>query len=56
MRPHTLLLPRIWELRHNFTAYDAADIAMAEATNAMLYTADDKLARGHRAKVRLFRT
>lgn len=32
--PHTPLLARIWELRHNFTAYDAVYIALAEATDA----------------------
>ena len=29
--PHDLFLPRIWTLRHNATAYDAAYIALAEA-------------------------
>jgi predicted nucleic acid-binding protein len=51
---HTPLLPRIWELRHNFTAYDAAYIALAEATGSVLYTADEKLTKGHRAQVALF--
>ena len=51
---HTPLVGRIWELRHNFTAYDATYIALAEATNAVLYTSDEKLCRGHRARVRLF--
>jgi len=51
---HVPLLGRIWELRHNFTAYDAAYIALAEATNAVLYTSDEKLSRGHRARVALF--
>jgi predicted nucleic acid-binding protein len=51
---HTPLLGRIWELRHNFTAYDAAYIALAEATNAVLYTSDAKLSKGHRARVVLF--
>jgi predicted nucleic acid-binding protein len=51
---HTLLLPRIWELRHNFTAYDAAYIALTEATNSILYTSDKKLSKGHRARVRIF--
>jgi predicted nucleic acid-binding protein len=27
--PHNLLLPRIWELRDNFTAYDAAYLLLA---------------------------
>jgi predicted nucleic acid-binding protein len=51
---HVPLLSRIWELRHNFTAYDAAYIALAEATGAVLYTCDEKLSRGHRARVALF--
>ncbi|MGH9667394.1 MAG: type II toxin-antitoxin system VapC family toxin [Bryobacteraceae bacterium] len=51
---HTPLLDRIWELRHNFTAYDASYIALAEATNALLYTTDEKLCKGHRARVALF--
>ena len=50
---HTPLLSRIWELRHNFTAYDAAYVSLAEATNSVLYTCDEKLARGHRAQVML---
>jgi predicted nucleic acid-binding protein len=45
---------RIWELRHNFTAYDAAYIALAEATNSVLYTSDEKLCKGHHARVALF--
>jgi len=51
--PHDVLLPRIWELRHNFTAYDAAYIALAEALDAPLITCDRALGsvRGHRADV-----
>jgi len=51
---HTPLVGRIWELRHNFTAYDAAYIALAEATDSVLYTCDEKLRKGHRARVALF--
>ena len=51
---HTPLIGRIWELRHNFTAYDATYIALSEATNSVLYTCDEKLRRGHRARVVLF--
>ena len=51
---HTPMVGRIWELRHNFTAYDAAYIALAEATNSILYTCDAKLRKGHRAQVVLF--
>ncbi len=51
---HTPLLTRIWELRHNFTCYDAAYIALAEVTGSILYTCDEKLSKGHRARVTLF--
>ena len=51
---HTPLLRRIWELRHSFSAYDAAYIALAEATHSVLYTSDAKLCKGHRAKTALF--
>jgi predicted nucleic acid-binding protein len=51
---HKPLIGRIWELRHNFTAYDATYIALAEAMNAVLYTCDEKLLKGHRARVVLF--
>jgi predicted nucleic acid-binding protein len=42
--PHIPLLPRIWELRHNLTPYDAAYVALAEALGANLVTADARLA------------
>jgi predicted nucleic acid-binding protein len=53
--PHDLLLPRIWELRHNVTAYDAAYIVLAEALAAPLLTRDARLASitGHRGTVEL---
>ena len=51
---HTPLVGRIWQLRHNFTAYDATYIALAEATDSILYTCDANLKRGHKAKVMLF--
>lgn len=51
---HTPLLGRIWELRHNFTCYDAAYIALAEATDSTIYTCDSKLSKGHRARVVVF--
>lgn len=51
---HTPLIGRIWELRHNFTAYDATYIALAEVTGSVLYTCDEKLRSGHRARVVLF--
>ncbi len=42
--PHVVLLPRIWEWRHNVTAYDAAYLALAEALDAPLLTRDRRLA------------
>jgi predicted nucleic acid-binding protein len=43
--PHRPLLARCWELRDNLTIYDAAYVALAEATQATLLTADRRLAR-----------
>jgi predicted nucleic acid-binding protein len=53
--PHDFLLPRIWDLRNNLTAYDAAYIALAEALKAPLLTRDQRLAAapGHHARVEL---
>ena len=41
---HAPLLPRIWELRENLAAYDAAYVALAEALRAPLVTCDARLA------------
>ena len=50
--PHFILLTRIWEMRHDLTAYDAAYLALAEALNARLITRDRALARaGSRVRV-----
>lgn len=51
--PHDVLAVRIWELRENLTAYDAAYVALAEALSAPLVTRDRKLATvpGHRALI-----
>jgi predicted nucleic acid-binding protein len=53
--PHEPLLSRVWELRHNLTAYDAAYVALAEALDAPLLTRDRRIAGapGHRARVEL---
>ena len=55
--PHNLFLSRIWALRHNFTAYDAAYLALAESLAAPLITCDAKLAAtpGHRTTIELIR-
>ena len=54
--PHTAMLPRIWELRDNVSAYDAAYIALAETLGAPLITTDARLARapGIRAEVEVY--
>lgn len=53
--PHDWLLPRMWELRHNVTAYDAAYVALAEALEAPLVSCDGRLASapGHRARLEI---
>lgn len=53
--PHQPLLPRIWQLRHNVTAYDAAYVALAEVLAAPLLTGDARLAGapGHGATIEL---
>jgi len=41
---HTTLLPRIWELRSNYTSYDACYVAVAELFHAPLLTYDARMA------------
>lgn len=51
-----LLLERIWRLRQNLSAYDAAYVALAEKLHAPLITRDQRLAAapGHTAAVEVF--
>lgn len=42
---HHPFLRRIWELRHSVTAYDAAYVALAEALEVPLVTADARFVR-----------
>jgi predicted nucleic acid-binding protein len=42
---HRFLRGRVWALRHNLTAYDAAYVALAELLDAPLITTDARLAR-----------
>lgn len=51
-----LLLERIWRLRQNLSAYDAAYVALAEKLQAPLITRDRRIAAapGHTAAVEVF--
>jgi predicted nucleic acid-binding protein len=53
--PHHILLPRVWDLRNNITAYDAMYVALAEVLDAPLLTRDKRLAAspGHHARIEL---
>lgn len=44
--PHYPFLERVWQLRSNLTAYDAAYVALAEFLDAPLLTLDARMARG----------
>ncbi|MEA2470480.1 MAG: hypothetical protein QOE38_1479 [Thermoleophilaceae bacterium] len=49
--PHAILGHRVWELRHNFTAYDAAYLALAEMLTdegVPLLTTDARFAQAAR--------
>ncbi|HEX4309890.1 MAG TPA: type II toxin-antitoxin system VapC family toxin [Acidobacteriaceae bacterium] len=54
--PPVLLLPRIWRLRNNLSAYDAAYVALAEDLDAPLLTRDGRIASapGHSAAIEVF--
>ena len=53
---HTVFVSRIWELRHNLSAYDAAYVVLTEKLGATLVTRDARLvpAVGPRISVELF--
>lgn len=53
---HHPLVDRMWALRHNLTAYDAAFVALSEALGVPLVTCDARVATapGHKAVVELF--
>jgi predicted nucleic acid-binding protein len=42
--PHFVFLPEIWRLRNNFSAYEAAYVALSEKLGATLLTRDARLA------------
>ena len=43
--PNWTLMARAWDFRHNFTAYDALYLALAERFDCTLVTADGPLSR-----------
>ena len=47
--PTIPLVTRVWQLRKNFTPYDAIYVALAEALGTSLVTADQHLAKATRA-------
>ena len=51
--PHDFLLMRVWDLRNNLSAYDAAYVALAEALDAPLLTRDRRLAAAARRNARV---
>lgn len=54
--PHFVFLSRIWQRRHNLSAYDAAYVVLAEEIGATLITRDKRLAAacGRAAAVEVF--
>ena len=48
--PYASLAERAWELRENFTVYDASYVALAELLGTSLVTLDDRLARAPGAR------
>jgi predicted nucleic acid-binding protein len=51
--PHVKLLKPIWALRHNFSVYDAAYVALAGVLGARLLTLDRRLAAAVREHTRV---
>lgn len=43
--PYQAIAERVWELRANLTSYDAAYVAVAEATSAAVVTLDRRIRR-----------
>lgn len=54
--PHQPLADRMWELRNNLSAYDAAFVALSEMLGVPLVTCDGRLAgsSGHQARIELY--
>lgn len=50
--PADELLPRIWSLRRNLSAYDATYVALAESLDGTLLTGDQRLAHAPAGRAR----
>ena len=50
---HRTILSDVWQLRHNLTAYDAANVALAHRLDALLVTRDERLANSPVLEVRI---
>lgn len=50
---HDLLLDRMWQLRHNVSAYDATYVALTEALSTVLVTGDGRLLRAPGLPIRI---
>jgi len=51
--PHLPMAERMWELRANVSAYDAAYVSLAEGLDATLLTCDRRLASAVGSRVRV---
>jgi predicted nucleic acid-binding protein len=43
--PYDVIGPKVWELRHNLSSYDASYVAVAELAQAVLITLDRRISR-----------
>ena len=50
---HGLFLDRMWQLRHNVSAYDAVYVALTEALSTVLVTGDGRLLRAPGLAIRI---
>ena len=50
---HELFLDRMWQLRHNASAYDATYVALTEALATVLVTGDGHLLRAPGLAIRI---
>ena len=48
---HDLFLGRMWQLRHNVSAYDAVYVALTEVLSTVLVTGDGRLLRAPGLKI-----